>query len=96
MRLPCPLCGDRDLREFSFLGAADYLDRPGAEAEPAAWDAYLHLRSNPAGPTEDLWFHGQGCGAWLKVSRDTLTHEVHGSVLARDAVLGREAGDGEA
>jgi sarcosine oxidase subunit delta len=27
--------------------------------------------------TEDLWLHEAGCGAWLKVTRDTVTHDIH-------------------
>ena len=28
MRIPCPCCGPRDLREFTYLGSEAYLDRP--------------------------------------------------------------------
>ena len=51
MRIPCPLCGPRDRREFTYYGAEDYLHRPAPDAAPEAWDAYLHLRDNPAGIT---------------------------------------------
>lgn len=81
MRLTCPLCGTRDRREFYYYGADAYLDRPAPEAEPAAWDDYLHLRDNPAGVTRDLWYHETGCGAWLVVTRNTVTHEILGSEL---------------
>ena len=81
MRIPCPLCGDRDLREFTYLGAEDYLHRPD-EGDAEGFDAYLHLRDNPAGPTRDLWYHGLGCGAWLVVDRDTTTHAITGARLA--------------
>ena len=84
MRIPCPICGSRDSREFDYMGHAQALDRPDAEADAQAWDDYLHNRDNPAGETSDLWFHGMGCGAWLVVSRDTVTHEVFGARLARD------------
>ena len=76
MRLTCPLCGERDRREFTYYGAAVYADRPAAEAGPAAWDDYLHLRDNPAGETRDLWYHELGCSAWLEVTRNTVTHEI--------------------
>ena len=76
MRLTCPLCGPRDRREFTYFGAEDYLHRPAADAPPEAWDRYLHLRDNPAGPTRDLWYHEQGCASWLLVSRNTVTHEI--------------------
>ena len=85
MRIPCPLCGDRDRREFYYQGAAVMLDRPAPDAGIEAWDAYLHLRDNPAGRTRDLWQHEAGCGAWIVVERDTVTHEVFGSALAREA-----------
>ena len=83
MRLPCPLCGARDIREFSYLGAA--LARPETQAWGPGWDDYLHNRDNPAGATEELWYHGQGCGAWLRVTRDTVTHEVMRAELAAEA-----------
>ncbi|MCC6304779.1 MAG: sarcosine oxidase subunit delta [Rhodobacteraceae bacterium] len=85
MLIPCPLCGPRDRREFYYLGAADYLRRPAADAAPAAWDAYLHLRGNPAGETRDLWYHEAGCQAWLVVSRNTVTHAIAGAALAGEA-----------
>ena len=50
--------------------------RPAADAGEAAWDDYLHLRDNPAGELDELWSHDAGCGAWLKVRRNTVTHEV--------------------
>jgi len=85
VRIPCPLCGMRDLREFSVRGAA--LPEPEGAAWSAAWDDYLHNRDNPAGESREFWYHGQGCGAWLVVTRDTVTHEIADVVLA-----GAEAG----
>ncbi len=76
MRLTCPLCGPRDRREFYYYGAADWLARPEAGAAPEAWDAYLHLRDNPAGVLDDLWYHETGCAQWLRVTRNTVTHAV--------------------
>jgi heterotetrameric sarcosine oxidase delta subunit len=84
MKLPCPLCGDRDIREFSYRGHAVGLDRPAPDAGEAAWNDFVHLRDNPAGPTEDLWYHEFGCSSWLVVSRNTVTHEVTGARLASD------------
>ena len=85
MRLPCPHCGSRDIREFTCRGAATLLDRPAPDAGEAAWDDYLHQRDNPAGRTRELWHHQGGCGAWLVVERDTITHEVFGAGLASEA-----------
>lgn len=73
MRIECPLCGARDLREFSYLGDAKLADRPGADAD---WVDYVYLRDNPAGPHSELWQHAQGCRAWLRVRRDTVSHAI--------------------
>jgi sarcosine oxidase subunit delta len=89
MQIPCPICGPRDIREFTPKGHASYLDRPGEDAAPEAWLDYLHLRDNPAGDTRELWYHGAGCGAWLVVDRNTVTHEVRAATLAREV---RDAG----
>jgi heterotetrameric sarcosine oxidase delta subunit len=84
MRLTCPLCGDRDRREFYYYGAEDYLHRPSEGAEPAAWDNYLHLRDNLAGVIKDLWYHEAGCAQWLVVTRNTVTHEISGVELVAE------------
>ena len=84
MRIGCPYCGERDLREFTYRGAAVALDRPEPDAGPEAWDTYVHLRDNPAGDTRDLWYHDP-CGAWIEVSRNTVTHAVHDTRPAREA-----------
>ena len=76
MRIPCPLCGPRDRREFYYYGAEDFLNRPAPDAPPEAWDNHLHLRDNPAGLTRDLWYHETGCGSWLLVTRNTVTHAI--------------------
>ena len=85
MRITCPNCGERDRREFYYQGDALALSRPAEDAGLAAWDDYLHNRENPAGDTRDLWFHEAGCGAWLVVSRNTVSHAVHSAVLAQKA-----------
>ena len=82
MRISCPHCGDRDSREFAYTGDAHALNRPAPDAGEAAWDDYLNLRHNPAGPTRDLWYHEGGCGAWIVVDRNTVTHEIAATALA--------------
>ncbi len=89
MRITCPICGERDRREFTYRGAA--LPRPAEDADLDAWHAYVNLRENPAGPLDELWHHEMGCGAWLKVRRNTATHEIHEVTLASDAGLGGAA-----
>lgn len=85
MRIPCPICGERDRREFYYQGAAVALERPDPEAPDDAWESYVHLRDNPAGVTRDLWYHDAGCAAWIVVTRDTVTHEMLDAELAGGA-----------
>ncbi|MEE9427078.1 MAG: sarcosine oxidase subunit delta [Paracoccaceae bacterium] len=82
MRITCPHCGERDLREFSYQGAAIALNRPAPDEDAAIWDSYVHLRDNPAGPTRDLWHHTGGCSAWIVVDRNTTNHEISRTRLA--------------
>ncbi|HEV8035609.1 sarcosine oxidase subunit delta [Yoonia sp.] len=82
MRITCPNCGERDRREFYYQGDAVALSRPAPDAGLEAWDDYLHNRDNPAGDTRDLWFHEAGCGAWVVVTRNTVTHTVLDTALA--------------
>jgi sarcosine oxidase subunit delta len=84
MRLACPLCGERDRREFYYQGEAVALARPAPDASGDAWHEYLHLRENPAGERRDLWYHEAGCGAWLVVTRNTTTHEVMDVALVKE------------
>jgi sarcosine oxidase subunit delta len=58
MRIGCPHCGERDLREFSYLGDAS-VQRPDPQALDALghFTAYVYFRDNPAGPIR-LWYHG--------------------------------------
>jgi methylglutamate dehydrogenase subunit B len=83
MRLTCPLCGERDHSEFTYLGDAT-VKRPDPDAPDAAaaFHAYVHLRKNPAGWHHEFWYHASGCRAWIVVERNTLTHELRGSQLA--------------
>ena len=79
MRIPCPLCGSRDRREFYYYGSEDYLNRPSDQGTAEQLDNHLFLRDNPAGITRDVWYHEMGCTSWLLVTRNTITHEVLGS-----------------
>lgn len=85
MRLPCPICGDRDRREFYYQGHAEMLDRPARDADLRDWVDHVHLRDNPAGETRELWHHEAGCGAWIVVTRNTVTHEVSSAVLVENS-----------
>ena len=77
MRIACPHCGERDVREFVYLGDAN-VQRPDPQSADALarFAEYVYLRDNPAGPHRELWYHGAGCQAWLVVARDTRTHVI--------------------
>ena len=86
-----PLLGPRDASEFVYKGDAGLIERPDGRDEGAgeAFDAYLHLRDNPAGRHRELWYHAHGDCAWLVVTRDTETHEIVKVELARDVARRR-------
>jgi len=89
MRINCPLCGERDSREFHYRGAARLLDRPKSDAGSADFHDYVHIRENPAGKNRELWLHETGCRAWLVVTRNVSTHQIFTVELAETAKRGR-------
>lgn len=78
LQLTCPYCGLRDETEFTYHGAAN-VHRPDANASEADFFAYVYLRDNPRGIHQEIWHHTAGCRSYLKVRRDTQTHEVFAS-----------------
>ena len=92
MLITCPHCGTRPVEEFTFLGDARPV-RP-ASNDPSSmdqWFDYVYLRDNPRGGFDEFAHHSGGCRAWLVVSRNTDTHEIHGTVTARDYAKKRSA-----
>lgn len=83
MRINCPHCNERDIREFEYLGSAKLLDRP-TSGNAADFHDYVHIRDNPAGENAELWQHVFGCRAWLHVVRNVTTHEILKVNLAKD------------
>lgn len=91
MMIPCPYCGRRSNAEFVYHGDAT-VERPSIGDDDAArqrWHDYVYLRDNPAGRHRELWYHAGGCRAWLVVSRDVATHEIHWVEPARALALAR-------
>ncbi len=84
MIIKCPICGERDMREFHYLGSDKLLDRPTVidprnpenDDDQARFHDYLHIRDNVEGANGELWSHEFGCRAWLQVVRDTRTHDI--------------------
>ncbi len=83
--IPCPWCGERAQTEFTYLGDAT-VARPSPEAPEDEWYDYVYTRDNPRGSHTEWWHHSAGCRQWIRVRRDTMTHQVF---------EGRPAVDGE-
>lgn len=85
LRIDCPYCGLRDFTEFTY-GEDASLVRPGlTNDDPEAWYEFVFLRDNPRGRHKEFWHHVNGCRQWLRVERDTLTHEIFSVEPARDS-----------
>ncbi len=73
-RLTCPVCGKRDIYEFTF-GGEERGPRPPQEGlGAAAHFRWCQFRSVPAEPREEWWYHRAGCGVWFKTTRNPATN----------------------
>lgn len=88
IELHCPHCGPRNVSEFRHVGERHRRPDPNT-ADPAEWRAYLYLRDNPAGWTDETWLHRAGCRRYLVVERHTVTNAVR---AVRDAAASARAG----
>ena len=84
-RLTCPVCGKRDVYEFTYGGPERGPRPPEAAAEGAAGGAgpeaaaeahfrWAQFRMNRLQPQEEWWHHGAGCGVWFSTWRDPATN----------------------
>ena len=75
--IKCPWCGERAQTEFSYGGDAT-IKRPRdpESISPEEWLDYVYLRPNPRGLHLEYWQHSAGCRRWLRVRRDTQSHEI--------------------
>jgi len=81
-RLTCPVCGKRDVYEFTY-GGPERGPRPAEEDaagggnSKAAGEAHFRwaqFRMNRLEPQEEWWHHGAGCGVWFSAWRDPATN----------------------
>ena len=84
MRIPCPFCGERLHSEFAYLGDGT-VAMPDPDAPELFADA-VYVRANPAGEHEELWYHAAGCRRWLRVTRNTRTHEISSVAFVKETV----------
>lgn len=80
--ITCPYCGPRAQIEFTYGGDAGQRPPDPEKVLLERWLDYVYLRDNPRGPHWELWQHSAGCRRWLRVRRDTLTHEILASEAA--------------
>jgi len=84
-RINCPWCGTRDEAEFQYQGDASKV-RPAPDASVEAFFDYTYMRDNPRGWHTEWWHHVGGCRQWVKVVRNTLTHEIAATGGPHDAL----------
>ena len=75
LRIHCPFCGVRDHSEFAY-GGDGTIEYPGLDAPLEAWHTAVFLRENIRGVQAETWQHIHGCRMWLRVERDTVTHDI--------------------
>lgn len=72
--IECPVCGEhRNYTEFRFGGEVN--PRPDG-SDVRAWQHYLYVRRNNAGPQIEWWYHRAGCQTWFLAERDTTSNTV--------------------
>lgn len=79
MKIRCPWCGVRPHEEFSYIGDATITRPPfGADGEDAriAMQEFVFIRDNPCGDHQELWYHSSGCRQFVRIQRNTMTHEI--------------------
>ncbi len=81
MLIVCTCCGPRDFSEYTYFGDATVV-RPPLDGAAQAWFAAVYQRRNPRGAHAEFWQHSAGCRSFLRVVRNTLTHEVLSVELA--------------
>ena len=76
--IKCPYCGMRPQNEFMYGGDAT-VKRPelNKEVSDKEWDTFVYFRKSPRGKHTELWQHISGCRQWIKVERDTVSHEIY-------------------
>jgi heterotetrameric sarcosine oxidase delta subunit len=84
MRIPCPLCGEREYTEFRYGGDATKQRPAHGTPDIRSWHDYVFLFDNPKGAHREFWQHVLGCRQWFVLGRNTATNQVGPSHLVRD------------
>ena len=77
LKINCPFCGPRNESEFTYGGPAKTKrpKNPAAMDDPD-WVDYLTIPENPMGLVKEKWWHALGCGVWVTITRNTVTHDI--------------------
>ena len=81
MIIKCPNCGPREIKEYTYIGDATVTRPDQDDTDMENWINYVFMRNNPRGIHVEHWQHTSGCRAFLKITRDTVTHEITGVML---------------
>ena len=85
--IKCPHCGLRSQNEFAYGGDATIKRHNlNQEISNTEWDNFVYLRKSPRGRNLEFWHHISGCRQWIKVDRDTATHEIFNTYKANEKV----------
>ena len=68
---------------FQYQGDAS-VKRPAPNAKEKAFFDYVYQRDNPKGWHTEWWHHVSGCRQWVKVVRNTATHEISATGTPQD------------
>ena len=83
--IPCPHCGPRAQLEFTYGGDATVRRPRDPSGVPVReWLDHVYLRDNPRGAHWEWWQHAAGCRRWIRVRRDSATHEITASDDGKD------------
>ena len=85
IRIKCPFCGERDHSEFTYGGDGS-IDYPSLDASVEEWTNAIFFRENICGEQLETWHHTNGCRMWIKVIRNTMTHEISSVEFADNKV----------
>jgi heterotetrameric sarcosine oxidase delta subunit len=73
-RITCPVCGVRDVYEFTFGG---HERGPRPEQDGLSSEAHFRwaqFRTTPSAVQDEWWYHGGGCGVWFSTRRNPATN----------------------
>jgi heterotetrameric sarcosine oxidase delta subunit len=84
LHIACPWCGLRAQIEFTYANDGTLIRPDLSNDSIDDHYNYVYARDPRRGIQDEMWRHSAGCGQFLKVRRDTLTHEIHATGAPQD------------